>query len=853
MLGNSVWASSLVLAGFMGGLGLGNLLIARWSDRITRVVRTYAIMELVIAVTGFALVMVLPQLTDVFAPIYRTLAKHPVLLNLARLIGAFFLTLVPSTAMGATLPLLVAALLRESRDFGGVLGRLYGMNTLGAVVGAVLGEVVLIEALGIRGTALVAGSLNIIAAMLVMTLRELDDLPSRDFHPAQPKLSKKAKLLLIAAGTCGATLLALETVWFRVLSLFAYGSSQTFALMLSVVLAGIGTGALVGGRLSAKSNVAKFLPTIAIAAALTTLIGYLGMVPVAAKFPHAFEWHEIMPGAMVLMFGTSFLSGILFTLIASAFEAERRGNAIQNVGILVFANTVGAMAGPGLASFVLLPFFGMERSIQISAVAYLAVAGLMFGAFGMAQKRLAGGLIIGVALTLFASVGLMEKELKTLRFSRYESELLAWVESPNATLAYMGRLKFGQTIDYRLVTNAHSMSGTLWAGRRYMKLYVYLPVAMHPHIKNALLISYGVGVTAKALTDTPEVQTIDVVDISADTLALSDIVYPNPKDHPLKDPRVSVHVEDGRYFLKTTEKTFDLITGEPPPPKNAGIVNLYTREYFQLARDRLNPGGFLTYWLPVRELHESDTKAIILGFCEVFDDCTLWNGYGLDWMLVGRKKGGELVSDSRFRAQWNPPRDEIIDLGYEHPEQLAAMFMMGAEQLKKISANTLPLVDNFPARLAPDTPPREAYLKYTEWLDWTRSRDEFASSKTVAAWVPEKIRSNMADYFEWQDLIARSEFTPASMKSRLEGTERLLRNTTLNVAPLSLLGTNSDIVRAAVNAKAKGNQDPEIRRILGLQALANRDYDSAVVAFKNDDELRVFAQCMRANSGPCNN
>jgi len=838
----------------MGGLGLGNLLIARWGDRITRVVRTYAAMELIIAFTGFALVMTLPHLTGVFAPVYRALSDYPILLNLARLVGAFSLTLVPSTAMGATLPLLVAALLRESPNFGAVLGRLYGMNTLGAVVGAVVGEVVLIEALGVRGTAMVAASLNIIAAILVMTLRGLDDLPGQAVGPAQSSLSKRAKLILLASAFCGATLLALETVWFRVLSLFAYGSSLTFALMLSVVLAGIGAGALVGGRISTRDSWRTLLSVFCVAASLMTLLGYLGMVPVAARFPHAFEWDEIVPGAMVLMFGTSFLSGIIFTLLASAFEAERGGNSIQNVGMLVFANTVGAMVGPGFAGFVMLPFLGMERSIQAFSIIYLMVGGLMIWAFGMARGRLLAALSIGVALAFFTSIGLMETQLKTMRFSRYQSEMLAWVESPTGTLAYMGRKKFGETVDYRLVTNAHSMSGTLYAGRRYMKLYVYLPVAMHPKIENALLISYGVGVTAKALADTPEIKTIDVVDISADTLALSDIVYPDPATHPLKDPRVSVHVEDGRYFLETTEKTFDLITGEPPPPKNAGIVNLYTQEYFQLAHDRLNPGGFLTYWLPVRELHESDSKAIILGFCQVFDDCTLWNGYGLDWMLVGRKKGGKTVSESRFREQWNPPRDEIIGLGYEDPESLAAMFMMGADQLKKIASDAQPLVDNFPARLAPDTPPKEAYRNYVHWLDWERSRDEFASSRTIASWVPAEVRANMGDHFLWEDMMARSEFIPFDdVAARLVVAEKFLTDTTLKVAPLSVLGTNSDMVTAAEAAQAKGNRDPEIQRVLGLKALAIREYDAAALAFDaaGNAELGAFARCMKIKPGEC--
>src|SRR5206468_8297209 len=136
-------------------------------------------------------------------------------------------------------------------------------------------------------------------------------------------------------------------------------------------------------------------------------------------------------------------------------------------------------------------------------------------------------------------------------------------------------------------------------GRRYMKLFVYWPVAFHPAPKKALLISYGVGSTAKALTDTRAFEQIDVVDISRDVLSMDEVVYPDPATRPLRDPRVKVYVEDGRYYLLTTDQRYDVITAEPPPPKNAGIVNLYTREYFELLHDRLAEGGVATYWLPV--------------------------------------------------------------------------------------------------------------------------------------------------------------------------------------------------------------------------------------------------------------
>src|SRR6185503_11659685 len=164
------------------------------------------------------------------------------------------------------------------------------------------------------------------------------------------------------------------------------------------------------------------------------------------------------------------------------------------------------------------------------------------------------------------------------------------------------------------------------------KLYVYWAMAMHPEARRALLVCYGVGNTAKALVDTRSLHSIDVVDISRDVLALSSVPYPPPAASPLTDPRVRVHVEDGRFFLSTTDQEFDLITAEPPPPMNSGVVNLYSREYFALLRSRLAEGGVVTYWLPVTQLSPAGAKSIARAFCDVFDDCSLWTGGGGDWM-----------------------------------------------------------------------------------------------------------------------------------------------------------------------------------------------------------------------------
>ena len=185
-----------------------------------------------------------------------------------------------------------------------------------------------------------------------------------------------------------------------------------------------------------------------------------------------------------------------------------------------------------------------------------------------------------------------------------------------------------------------------------MSLFVHWPLALKPDVSSALLISYGIGITAKTLTNFPELESIEVVDISRDILELSRDVAMFREGHPLDDPRVRVHVEDGRFFLQTVDRSVDLITGEPPPPKSAGIVNLYSREYFHLLRARLAPGGLATYWLPIYQMQPDEGRAIVRAFCDAFPDCTLWTGRGFEWMLAGSRDYSGPASAEGLARLW---------------------------------------------------------------------------------------------------------------------------------------------------------------------------------------------------------
>ena len=414
-LGNSVWASSLVLAGFMGGLALGNTLAARFGHRITQPIRLYGLLEILIGATGFCLVILLPALTPWTAPLLGPFLDEPWILNPLRLAIASGLLLFPTTAMGATLPLLVAALYASDARFGRVLGRLYGWNTIGAVVGAVCGDLILIAAFGIRGAAGWAVGLNLIAATIAFVLASRIKTPKNP-SPVIARFSSlrwESVWILASAFVLGSLLLALEVVWFRFLLLFVAGSSLAFSLMLAVVLAGIGLGGLMGGRWLARSPGAwRTAPTLAALAGALCIALYLGFDQVLnfSQQTSAMTASEIILRAIPLMFPVSLISGVLFTLLGSLLY-EQTGGETWAAGLLTLANTTGGVVGSILGGFVLLPSLGMEASLHWLAGAYAIAAAFAFAGGARAKSGGQTSLLAACAARAGASVCLFSSRL----------------------------------------------------------------------------------------------------------------------------------------------------------------------------------------------------------------------------------------------------------------------------------------------------------------------------------------------------------------------------------------------------------------------------------------------------------
>ena len=767
VLGNSVWAGSMVLAAFMAGLACGNWFAGRKGELVQRPIRAYGWLEVLIAASGLSIVLLFPHFNTLLLPVLQAASSETWLLNLIRLGIGFTVLLLPTAAMGATLPMMIKGLGAQDVSFGERLGRLYACNTLGAVAGTMFAELFLIEALGIRGTGMAAAGCSLTAGLVAMLCdsgrKSTSERPAAvDVNAPVNRMSCR---LLFAAFLAGGTLLALEVVWFRFMLLFSFGTSRIFAVMLSVVLTGIAVGGVLASKLAKSQRASTVVPIIAAGSGILTLLTYFVpaffFLKTSSTLGNDVTGWGTLQRAVPVMLPVSLLSGMLFTLIGQALY-EQNASDTRVAGYLTLFNTGGATLGAMIGGFLLLPHAGLEMSFFILACSYAVVAVLSLPAFSSLSSKATQTL--GIAAVLFAVLivasprGMIDKALFLSVAQRYRSstpKVVAVRETLTGTLIYSQAERMGHPLFHRLITNSHSMSGTSIAAWQYMKMYVYLPIAIHPAPRKACLISYGCGITAKALTDTRELEKIDVVDISQDILNLSSIVYPDPATHPLNDPRVNAIIEDGRYHLQTTNESYDLITSEPPPPKGANIVNLYTREYFQLIHDRLAPGGMTTYWVPQHSLSWDDCCSITRAFCDVFDDSSMWIGGGDNWMLLGIKEGHTPVGPERYRAQWDDKdvAPILAATGFESPEQLASYFIGDRETLRELTEGCLPLTDNFPHRLSPGTRHMSKNPNYSKYIEHTGAADRLIKSSHISKIIPEPFVTGSLPFFQHRELM----------------------------------------------------------------------------------------------------
>jgi predicted membrane-bound spermidine synthase len=869
--GNSIWAAAMILSSFMTGLALGTGIAASAKFR-TRPLKLYAALEIAVAVFGCTIVFALPVVGEVLRPLFQALWNHQSILLALRVLFSFVILLIPTTAMGLTLPVIMEDRQLASTHFGKTIGILYGFNTIGAVVGALIGELFLVKAFGLWGTSLVAGLLNCTAAVIALVLAKGDgkltaspteDTARRFRFEVNHQLPWR---LLIVSFGAGCALLALEVIWFRFLRLYVASSATAFSVMLAVVLAGIGLGGIFSGALAKKLRHSA-LPILLIIAAILTLFCYVFFpVPKLAANEKNFyleSWSQIALISFALMFPVAFLSGILFPTITARVQ-ENVGSRMNSIGITTLFNTAGAAIGPLLAGFLFLPQFGFQTSLVVCAIVY---ALLCFISGKLTASPTSRGAMISLVATFAALLVFFPRHRDEVHLANarklYESEeqhLVKKIEGETGTWQLLRRDLFGQPYYYRLMTDGFSMSATNPPNQRYMRLFAYLPLTLHPQPQKALLIAFGCGVTANALTQDVDLQHIDVVDISKEAFALADD-YRGSYSNSLRDRRVSAIVQDGRFFLQASPERYDIITGEPPPPKVLGSVNLYTEQFFKLISDRLNDGGIATFWLPIYQLSVAEAKSILRAFHDAFPNTIIWSSSDEEWIMMGIKGAPQKIDNRQFRKFWDytNTRDDLARIGVEVPEQLATLFVMDGDEIDRIASDAKPLTDFYPKRLGDVTAVDPAIHEFTNgYMQSDDAARRFRSSRLVQQTLPdEMINAQLDPFFVIREIRYRAGLTETNWLAELD---MHLRGSRLREPVFECLDSNA--FRIALAKKAADDLHPpplDVLPDLIADALARRDYHEAIQLLENkrsrtalsrdDIYLLTYLYCLNGEVG----
>jgi spermidine synthase len=751
-LGVSIFAVGAVVSAFMLGLAVGS----RWASRSVWLrrspLRAYAALEMGIALFALAFPRLVGWLETLYPALFRLLEGHPLALSLARFALAFLLLLPPTFLMGASLPAVAGAVGAPPDRLARSVAWLYAANTLGGVGGTLAAGFLLIERLGITGSLRMGAAGSALVAVLALALSRHPAYARRLAEPATTPTEKRkratplsgrptAALAATAALVAGAVSMASEVVWTRALVFFVHNSTYAFSAILAVYLVAIAAGALVASRfVLTTAHAVRFLAAVlgasglgllgAIAAyrhlpALATLLaGGPHLAPgvssaTAAAAVSVWGWGR----ALAIIFGQvaavlllpALLLGAVFP-VCLRLVPEGARPAAEVVGRLYAVNTLGSVAGAVLGTFALVALLGTRGALLLLAwlpapVALWALAEarppgqVRRAAAGLLLAALAGGSLLAAPPGFYRD--LFEKRFgRVVWFSEGISESVAVCEHRDGS-------RWIQFSDGRGASGTWSYQGG-W-------LYAHLPLLLHPRPESAAVICFGTGNTLGAASLHP-LRTLDGIELSPEVVAAAPLFSKTNHDVTTSD-RARIVIEDGRNYLLATDRRYDVITEEPPLVHTAGVVNLYSRDFYELCFRRLTDDGILAVWLATWELEASELRMLVRAFVDAFPHASLWDcTHPGEWLLIGSKTPLRLDLDALAARMAEPTlaRDLVridVDLGgIRSPADLLALHLMGREGLAAFAGDVAPVTDD--RSVVDFTTPRHARANFGlgEWV-----------------------------------------------------------------------------------------------------------------------------------------
>ncbi|MFC2017457.1 fused MFS/spermidine synthase, partial [Chloroflexota bacterium] len=709
VFGNTTFATATIIASFMGGLALGSFCFGRLVDKYKKPLRLYAYLEVGIGIFAIVFPFILSGISAIYIGIYQHLHTTFYFSSLIKFVLCFLVLLVPSFLMGGTLPVISKFLVRKFEGLGWSVGSLYGINTLGGVVGAFGAGFFFISLLGVRETTYAAAAVNILIAGVVLGWNRF--LVSDDFGKPQPRREKTgvtgqrvypkytSHIILLVYALSGFCALAYEVLWTRVLVFSLGNTTYVFTTMLTTFLLGLALGSLIFSKFLDKG---KHL--LILLASIEVFIGLFTILPIwqftkLGNFINDYyvtlgsSWHALVGarylGSFFIMFIPALLMGITFPLVNKIY-IENFTRLGRSIGNLYSTNALGCIVGSFMAGFVLIPLIGITKSIMLIALVNLILGAIILFSSLFARHRVRWATIVVVVTLVVVGITLTTAPSIKLQTVGYAEKLIYYKEGSSSTVAVV-QDEYGWKI---LKINGVGEVPTDYSALRTFHMLGHLPLLLHKNPQKALIVAFGAGITSGAVAKHP-LQQIDAVEISAEVIEANDY-YLKENQGILTDPRLNLIIDDGRNYLLYTRNRYDVITSDATHPIASDSWVLYTREFYELCRRRLNPDGIMAQWLPLHNLAPVDYRTIIKTFQTVFPDTTLWltDEYSI---LVGTKK--ELTIDFTLltqRLEDEKIKEDLEEFNLDDPIAFLSTFVMGKESIARYTWDVQINTDNHP-------------------------------------------------------------------------------------------------------------------------------------------------------------
>ncbi|MFQ5719722.1 MAG: fused MFS/spermidine synthase, partial [Acidobacteriota bacterium] len=703
------------LCAFMGGLALGSWLFSRLADRGRHPLRTYAILELCIG--GYALLVpvIFRMMTPAYVWIHEASGGQNFLVNLARFALTGLALLLPSTCMGATVPVLGRYFVQQRTQVANDAGLFYAVNTFGAVGGAFTAGFMLLGTLGVFRTTLAAILLNGIVGLGAFaasrragasgTGRGSDPRPAGTAGQAAASPAAAAglvPLVMVVFGLSGFVSLAYEVLWTRLLIFYLHNSTYAFSAMLVVFLFGLAAGSYLIRPLADRvKHPARALGVVELGIGLASLLSifvYRWMPEIADLFTRSLPIHSFVSAVALIFFQATIililptlLMGATFPLAARAVTRDM-GQVARALGGIYAINTLGTIFGAFLCGFVLVPALGLGHTAALLVLTSVLLGGALLLATPAPTTRARWGWVAATAVALVAAPVIVPGQLFRDAFERRFARVLYYKDEATDTVA-VAEFQPGN-VDSRTIYYADGRGTAGIFSVPENRVSGHLPMLIHPDPKDVLVICFGVGNSLGAVGRYPASR-IHCVELSPGVIDTAHFFAATNNDI-LEDPRVRLFIEDGRIHLLTTKNRYDVVTLEPPEMHTAGVVNLYTTEFYELVKARLKPGGVICQWLNVRKMPDEDFKRLVASFRAVFPHTTLWQPPKCFGILMLGTDGPLRIDLPRFLQRFYSERvyRDLAEVRLGDPYDFLSQFLMGEAATAAYADGAPPVTDD---------------------------------------------------------------------------------------------------------------------------------------------------------------